>query len=98
MITVAFVVLLALQVADYLTTVKGLEAGAKEKFMISRKLVDKFGIRTGVAIAKLIGVAGASAVGLAALHGDTISITLLYAVTIFYVGVVANNIKVLKKL
>jgi len=50
------VVYLALQLTDYVTTLRALEAGGREANPAVLRLMEKFGTKIGLGIAKLFGV------------------------------------------
>jgi len=49
------VILLALQLGDYISTLKAIKAGGTEANPVVRKLMGKFGLETGLGIAKVVG-------------------------------------------
>ena len=79
---------LVLQVLDYLTTIKAIELGGREANPVVRKLMTKFGLKTGLGIAKLVGV-----VAVVILYNTEARVAEigLWALVLFYTFVVISN-------
>lgn len=85
----AAIILALLQVADALTTLKALGYGGGELNPLMRSLFERFGVKP-VLIVKGVAVAAAGF-----WLGDSV---ITWALVVFYFLVVANNVRVIRKL
>ena len=92
MILFVFAALAALQVADVWTTLAFLKLGGREKNPLARRAMEKFGAVKGLVGAKVL------VMGLVFLFLDAIPIWMLLAACLGYVGIVWNNVKLIRKL
>lgn len=86
--------LVVLQLLDYKTTITAIKAGAVEKGAATKSLIGKLGLKTGVGVAKLLGIA--IAVGLAVVYSFSPSPAIpavMGGVIAYYVWVVVQNHK-----
>lgn len=92
MVVIWLILLCVLQVADIYTTLKFLRLGGKEKFWLTRKVMEKLGPTKGLVILKVLGLA------VALIFIQQIPVVLLALTCLFYTGLVWNNIKLIKRL
>ena len=90
--TLALILFIALQLADYLTTLRGLRAGGREANPVMAALFRKVKPELGLALVKLAIVAVVGALVLF----DAIYMELFVAVAI-YAAIVANNLYQIRK-
>ena len=88
-----FVSLVVLQVLDILTTLKVLELGGYEANPIMKKAMDKFGVKQA-----LIGTKSAYCVALLGVFVYLNAFWFWVVMNLFYVGIIVNNVIVLKRL
>lgn len=84
-----------MQILDILTTKKVLELGGYEANPIMKWLMDKVGVNQALFGSKL------AFIGLCVvftLHAGVTSLWALFPLNVFYVGILINNLKVIKRL
>ena len=86
-----FYLIVALQVADVLSTLYAFRNGAVEANPVMRKLMDTLGTVPGLLLPKV--VYG----GLVWFYRDALTIEAVAVVAVLYVAVVVNNVRVAKK-
>ena len=87
-----FLLLCVLQVADIYTTLKFLRLGGKEKFYLTRRVMEKLGPTKGLVILKVLGLA------VVFVFLQKIPVALLALTCLFYVGLIWNNIALIRRL
>ena len=95
MLETLMIVALLLQLGDYLTTVKAIHMGGIEANPVVRKLMDKFGLKAGLGIAKLIGVVAVVVLYNAEPRVAEIG---LWALVLLYTVIVISNGYAIKKM
>ena len=93
MIEILFAVFVALQLADYLTTIAGLKAGHSEGNPILSRLFKRLRPEIAMALVKLLIVGAATA----ALLTGSLDLFVLVALNTIYALVVINNLRILKR-
>ena len=93
MFEVLFFLFLALQVADYVTTIHALDKGHSEANPVLSALFKRFGPKRTLVVAKLLIIVSFSV----ALLLGFLSIAALSIATGFYAVVIINNLRVLNK-
>lgn len=91
MIAALFIAFVALQIADAVTTWAILEAGGKELNPIVRWMMAKMGVHLGLVVKTIV------AVGVIGLLLPKLPWEVLAILDIFYVGILINNVNVLRK-
>lgn len=86
-----YIILILLQVIDFVTTYIIFKRGGKERFYLTKWLIDKFGLNIGLGISK-----GICVVIVLSMWITNPPIMLPITVVIFYIGILINNFIVLK--